>query len=215
MIKAAIFDMDGTLINSEPFWAIAEKEVFSELGIEITPEDTKITSALTTKEVTEYWHKEKPGATQIEDAENKVVQRVHELIKTQGEPMPGAMEALELCSKNNIRLALCTNSPLSLVQTVIDRLNLQNTFEIVVSGEHEERGKPHPAVYQTALKKLNLEAHNAIAIEDTPTGVESAAKAGIATIAVSQWRLPQEMTNAGAKIYLTTLHEFCLEHLKL
>lgn len=208
MINAAIFDMDGTIIDSEPFWAMAEHEVFSELGINVTPQDTKITAALTTKEVIEYWHKKKPWEGHIEDAENKVVQRVSELVKSKGEPMPGAIEALELCMKNNIRLALCTNSPVSLIKLVLNRLQLQNTFEILTSGELEERGKPHPAVYQTALKLLKIEAHQAIAIEDTPTGVKSANQAGIKTIAVSNIRNPQEMVEAGANICLTNLHEF-------
>lgn len=124
MIKAAIFDMDGTIVNSEPFWATAEHEVFSALGIEVTHEDTKITAALTTKEVTEYWFNKKPWVgTSMEEAKKKVVKRVHELIEKYGEPMPGALEALNLCKKNNIRLALCTNSPISLIKTVIKRLH--------------------------------------------------------------------------------------------
>ena len=60
MITAAIFDMDGLLFDSEPLWQEAEYQVFSRLGVKVTPELSAITAAMTTKEVTEFWYQQHP-----------------------------------------------------------------------------------------------------------------------------------------------------------
>ncbi|MDA3865844.1 MAG: HAD-IA family hydrolase [Salinivirgaceae bacterium] len=218
MIEAVIFDMDGTIIDSESYWTLAEQEVFGSLGVKLDEASTQITAALTTEEVAEYWFERCAWeGLSKEEVAQRIVNRVAELIQQDGNSLPGALQAIIFFAKQNIQLALCTNSPTSLINVVLDKLNLHNTFAVHVSAEDEERGKPDAAVYKTALKKLNKGALQCLAIEDTPTGVKSATGAGIQTVAVSAVRNTQEFTNAGAMVHITTLKElnsYFLTHLQ-
>ena len=78
MFEAVIFDMDGLLIDSEPFWGEAEREVFSSVGIDVTEELASQTSQMTTKEVTEFWYNYKPWKTKsLEEIEQAVIQKLY------------------------------------------------------------------------------------------------------------------------------------------
>ena len=88
MIQAVIFDMDGTLIDSEPMWKKAEQYVFSSVGVEVTEQHSAKTASMTTREVTEYWFNLFPwSGKSIEQVENEVVDCVAQFISQQGQPM--------------------------------------------------------------------------------------------------------------------------------
>ena len=86
MLKAVIFDMDGLLIDSEPFWKHIETQIFSEVGIRITPNDISQTTGLMISEVVEYWYQRFPWNTTIHSKEyiaHKIVEKVKVLIEEQ------------------------------------------------------------------------------------------------------------------------------------
>ncbi|WP_158655618.1 hypothetical protein [Sphingobacterium sp. HMA12] len=86
MVEAVIFDMDGLLIDAEPFWRIAEREVFGDLGIQVTDVHSSITSRMTTSEVTAYWYNFKPWEGKaLAEIERHVIEKVGELIDKHGE----------------------------------------------------------------------------------------------------------------------------------
>ncbi|PHQ26428.1 HAD family hydrolase [Marinobacter guineae] len=184
-MKAVIFDMDGLLIDSEPFWTKAEKMVFSSVGVELSDSLCEKTASMTTREVTEFWHELFPwNHKSIEAVENEVIDCVDELIKKDGQPMVGAKQILGYFHERNYRIGLSTNSPFRLIATVLNKLNIAPYFHGVSSSEHVERGKPDPAVYFSTLKKLEIDAERCIAFEDSPSGVMAAKAAGIKTVVV-------------------------------
>lgn len=180
--QAILFDMDGVLLDSEPFWRIAEIEVFRALGKEFTEEDCVETMGLRIDEVVAY---RVPDADQ-EKTVNEILDRMVEMVSERGVPLPGVRETLARLSELKIPLGLATSSNYRLLHATLNSLGLQDAFQIVHSAEDEEYGKPHPGVYITAAQKLGFKPKHCLAIEDSLNGVISAKAAQMSVIAIPE-----------------------------
>ncbi len=178
--------MDGLLIDSEPYWASAEREVFGSLGIEISDSMAAVTAPMTTREVSEYWFRFSPwsGPT-IAEVEQAVISRVGQFIGTHGSALPGVQRALESCARLGWRIALASNSPARLCELTLEKLGIASRFDAVISADHVIRGKPDPAIYVEAARRLGIPARECLAFEDSVTGVRAARAAGMGVVAVS------------------------------
>tara|TARA_R110001606_G_scaffold301131_2_gene448825 strand:- start:311 stop:973 length:663 start_codon:yes stop_codon:yes gene_type:complete len=184
-MQAVIFDMDGLLIDSEPFWKQAEYDVFSSVGVEVTTDLATLTAAMTTREVTEFWYAKQPWQNaSLEEVENRVVERVKYLIETQGQAMHGVHDLLDSLQQAKVKIGLATNSPKDIIPSVLQRLNIADYFMAYSSADEVSQGKPAPDVYQLTLEKLDIAAHQCIAFEDSLGGIKAALAAGIKAIAV-------------------------------
>ncbi|HSX05372.1 MAG TPA: hexitol phosphatase HxpB [Candidatus Saccharimonadales bacterium] len=185
MIDAAIFDMDGLLIDSEPFWRRAQLFAFGTVGLNLSEDDMRHTMGRRIDEVVAHWWHERPweGATQ-KDIEALIVDKVIELVKTEGIPLPGVMEVIELFKAKAIPMAIASSSSGEIIRAVVDKLQIGGYFSHVYSAEHETHGKPHPGVYITTASLLGVPAHRCLALEDSPSGVLSAKAAKMKCIAV-------------------------------
>jgi sugar-phosphatase len=184
-LQAVIFDMDGVLIDSEPFWRESEIEIFARHGLRLTEQECILTTGMRIQEVTRFWYERKPwkgGSTEKLAAD--ILHGVMARVRERGVPMPGMLDAVRLFQSRRLRLALASSSALSLIDAVIDRLEIRPHFEAICSAENEVRGKPHPDVYLTAARKLGLAPEKCLAIEDSIAGVTSAKAAGMKCIAI-------------------------------
>lgn len=211
--KAVIFDMDGTLIDSEPFWQKAEYLVFSNLGVKVEPELTLVTAGMTTRAVTEFWYEKYPWkGVGFEEVEYGVVKAVAKEITNQGRGMSGAVELVRFLQEKGIKLALATNSPKELVPLVLRRLEIENCFSVISTVNDVEKGKPDPAIYELALQRLGCNAEQCLVFEDSETGVKAAKAAGLKVVLIS------ESTSKGlADLQMTSLDKFhnaMSDHLK-
>lgn len=177
--------MDGTLINSEPYWKKAEREVFGAMGIEVTDDQSSITSRMTTKEVTEYWYRFKPwDDIGLEDVQQQVINRVGELIDLHGEQMKGVENVLTYFKNSGYKIGLATNSPDILISKVLKKLNIEQYFDTVISADLVAEGKPSPDIYFMAASCLLTDPVQCLVFEDSKSGVMAALKAGMAVIAI-------------------------------
>jgi HAD superfamily hydrolase (TIGR01509 family) len=182
---AAIFDMDGLLIDSEPLWQKAEKKVFATVGVTLTTGMCEQTMGMRLDEVVRYWYAFSPwNSRSLKDIEQEVLAEVAQLIDAEGTPMPGVNEALAFCTSKGMKLAVASSSYLELIEAVLHKLDIRNKFEVVHSAEFEKKGKPHPDIYLSTAKMLDVEPRNCIAFEDSYNGILSAKQAGMRTIAV-------------------------------
>lgn len=214
-MKAAIFDMDGLLIDSEPLWREAEIDVFRSVGVPLTEELCRETIGVRLDEVVRHWHAKFPwqGAS-LEVVEAGILEEVGRLIVTRGRPMPGVRETIDLLSAANYALAVASSSPMRLIRTVLETFGLIENFSVLHSAETEEKGKPHPAVYLSTMSLLEVEPRNCIAFEDSATGVRAARRAGAWVIAVPD---PKDTANpafADADVVLSSLRDFSMAYVR-
>lgn len=187
MIHAAIFDMDGLLVDSEPWWRAAEVEVFTSLGVPLTLELCHQTTGLRSDAVVAYWHQRFPwsGPTR-EEVEQSLVIRVTELLRSSAQAKPGVAHALDFVRRKGARLALASSSARSIIDAVLEKLGLVGTFEVVRSAQGERFGKPHPAVYLATAEALACLPETCVALEDSLPGVLAAKAARMRCICVPE-----------------------------
>jgi HAD superfamily hydrolase (TIGR01509 family) len=184
-LAAAIFDMDGLLTESESRWRRAEREMADELGLPLTEADLEATMGVRMGDVARRWFDahpwlQPPTPAQVAD---RVVDRVVEL--TAGAvPLEGVPEAIERCRRRGLRLALCSSSPPRLIDSLLDRLDLADRFEVVHSADGDAHGKPHPLPYLLTAAELGVEPSQCLVFEDSFSGCVSAKAAGMVTVAV-------------------------------
>lgn len=212
MFRAAIFDMDGTLVDSEGFWREAEQEVFGAVGIHITDEMSSVTAPMSTRQVTEHWYSVRPWREpSLEEMESAVIAGVAERMRGQCRPLPGVLEILDRCDALGWRVALASNSPGNLCDLVLQELGIADRFEVVVSADAVEHGKPDPAIYLLAAQRLGVAPADCLAFEDSVVGVRAACAAGMRVVAVSPG-LGFPEAGVRPQLVLNGLHEFCERH---
>jgi mannitol-1-/sugar-/sorbitol-6-/2-deoxyglucose-6-phosphatase len=184
---ASIFDMDGLLIDSEILWHEAEIDILGGLGVPLAADGCRSTKGMFVGEVTEFWFARYPwsGPTPAEVAVT-VVDRVIALVLAKGELKPGALEAIQMCAGRGLPLAVASSSQYRLIETALDHFGLRQHFALIHSAEEEAYGKPHPAVFLTAARKLGAEPRRCLVWEDAPAGVLAAKAATMACIAVPE-----------------------------
>ncbi|MFK7899966.1 MAG: hexitol phosphatase HxpB [Cyclobacteriaceae bacterium] len=187
MLQAAIFDMDGVLVDSEPIWRRAMVAVFAEVGLNITEKECAETTGIRIDKVVEYRYEKSPWkGTSPERTTEMIVEKMVELIYAEAKPMEGVGHLISLFQSKGFKIGLATSSPNSIMNATVDKLGLKEVFHSINSAEFEKYGKPHPAIYLKTAKKLGVEPTDCVAIEDSFYGLLSAKSARMKTIAVPE-----------------------------
>lgn len=215
MLGAVIFDMDGLLIDSEPLWHRAEQRVFAPLGLALTTEMCLRTTGVRIDAVVRYWYRRHPWkGRSLEQVADDIVAEVHQLALTEGQALPGVRETLELLRATGLPLALASSSPLSLIEAVVDKLNIAEYFSLLCSAADENHGKPHPAVYLRTARQLGVAPQACLAFEDSFPGVIAAKAADMRVVAVPGQLQFAEPRFAAADLKLASLRDFTPEVLE-
>ena len=213
MVKAAIFDMDGLLIDSEPLWQEAEVSVFQSIGVPLTRELCRETLGVRLDGVVQHWYRKFPWSGEsLEMVEARILEEVSRLIVDRGRPMPGVTETIDLLIEARYELGVASSSPLQLIHTALDTFNLLGHFSVLHSAEAEGEGKPNPAVYCSAMSRMGADPGNCIAFEDSAIGVRAAKSAGAWVIAVPNLADTSNPAFADADVVLSSLTDFTMAH---
>ena len=180
---AVLWDMDGTLVDTEPYWIECEYELVGRHGGQWNDQHahTLVGNDLvvSARYIAEHGSVRLPPEEIIQQLMDGVIERTRHHIPWR----PGARELLNALKARAVPCALVTMSYRRLAQAVVDVLPA-GTFQTIVAGDDVDRGKPHPEPYLEAAARLRVPPGDCVAIEDSPTGVESAIAAGMPVLAV-------------------------------
>ena len=184
MIEGVFFDFDGTLVDSEPLWKQAKLEIFDKEGIPISEEDCDKTRGLPSYEtVSNHVAKVGKATRSIAEITADLNQRVLVLLK-EVHLKPGVIGILEFFREKNIPMAVCSSSQFRMIQTALVGIGIEKYFKFLYSGDFEQFGKPHPAVYISAATKLSVNILRCIAFEDSMNVLLAAKSARLKAVAV-------------------------------
>nr|WP_277455792.1 HAD family phosphatase [Janibacter sp. DB-40] len=180
---AVLWDMDGTLVDTEPYWMRAEHELVESFGGTWTHElalglvgNPLLVSA---QVILDNSPVDLPAEEVVHRLQSRVVEQVGDAVPWR----PGARELLAACREQGVPCALVTMSWTDLAGAVVEATE-PGSFVLSVTGDRVTHGKPHPEPYETAVSELGVTAGGCVALEDSPTGVRSAVAAGVPTIAI-------------------------------
>ncbi|MHB8682085.1 MAG: hexitol phosphatase HxpB [Acidimicrobiales bacterium] len=186
-VAAAIFDMDGLLVDSEPLWHRAEIDVFGRYGVTLTVDLCRTTKGMFVGEVARHWHRLHPwSGPSPDEVAAEIVDAMAALLAGEATLKPGVHHALEFCRWRAGALAVASSSPRRLIDAVLTRFSLLPWFSVVHSAEHEPAGKPDPAIFLTTARLLGAPSSSCVVLEDSPAGVAAAVAAGMRCVAVPE-----------------------------
>jgi HAD superfamily hydrolase (TIGR01509 family) len=184
MLPAAVlWDMDGTLVDTEPYWISAEHAIVDEAGGQWNEEYAHQLVGNDLLVSAQFIRDNSPIELEPVQIVEELLRRVIAQVREHVPWRPGALDLLTALGEAGVPNALVTMSWRSLADSVVTALPT-GTFATVVTGDEVEHGKPHPEPYLAAARALGVAVADCVAIEDSPTGVRSAVAAGVPTLAV-------------------------------
>lgn len=178
MLEAVIFDMDGVIVDSEPWHLEINLKLYEELGFKLTLEEYK-----------QFIGKSNIDMWSLLKNKYSLKQSIPELLKMQGEKniqflrkqkdglIEGILPLLKTLKEKGIPAGLASSSSLEYIEAVLNKFKIREYFQVVVTGENMEKGKPAPDIFLYTAKLLGVKPEKCVVIEDSENGVK-AAKAG-------------------------------------
>ncbi len=208
-LDTVIFDMDGLLIDSEPLWMEAGKEVMGQYGKQLTPAQYITTTGLRTREWLEYWFRffKIPTVT-IENAEKQILELIIEKIEAKGKALPGVDYIFQYFQSKQFKIGLATSSPLQLADVVIEKLGIGKYLQTITSAEALSFGKPHPQVYMQCAEELGSDTLTCLCFEDSYNGMISAKAAKMKCVVIPAHDQKQRACWGAADLKISSLQNF-------
>lgn len=182
--QAVLFDMDGTLVDSEKIWDVALDELAEHLGGKLSPEARATMVGANADTSVRLLHADL-GITDADPDASKhwLLSRTKELFAGGMPWKAGALELLQEVRDAGIPSALVTSTHRALVEVALRTIGA-DFFDVIVCGDEVPRTKPAPDPYLQAARELGVDPRNCVAIEDSPTGITAAEAAGCAVLAI-------------------------------
>ncbi|ATG00775.1 2-deoxyglucose-6-phosphatase [Lelliottia amnigena] len=214
-IVAAIFDMDGLLIDSEPLWDRAELDVMASIGVDISRRaELPDTLGLRIDMVVELWFAHQPwNGPSREEVTARVIDRAISLVEEKRPLLPGARDAIALCKSQGLKIGLASASPLHMLEKVLEMFDLRDSFDALASAEKLPYSKPHPQVYMDCAAKLGVDPLACVALEDSVNGMIASKAARMRSIVVPAEEGQHDPRFALANAKLTSLVDLTPAHL--
>ena len=208
MIKAVVYDLDDTLVNSDSIHTQAWNEELKPFGYSQNDLPLEIRLSFTGRRVIDIteiivdYFKLPIDIQRLYESKNALY---YQLVEKQLELLPGVIESLELL-KQSYPLAIGTSGTKKYVDIVFKKFSLEPYFKIIVCGDDVKQGKPNPETYLLAAEKLGVDANNCLVFEDAAKGIQAAKSAGCFCIAIVNTNIPPQDLRQ-ADMVLQSLHE--------
>lgn len=190
-IAAVIFDLDGVLVDSEGVWNAAREQAARRHGGRWPASAQRVMMGMSSTEWSAYMHEELGVKLTSQEISDLVVSLVAELYRRRLPLLPGAREVVSgLASRWTLALASSANRPV--IELVLELADLRGCFTAMVSSEEVPRGKPAPDVYLEAARRLDVPPADCVAVEDSSSGLRSAAAAGMVVVAIPNREFPPD-----------------------
>lgn len=176
-IQGAIFDCDGTLLDSLGAWRSLEGEVARQAGVTVTPEEHKLFTTFTIPEVARYFHEQYGYAASVE----AVISIMDECMMSryeQAQLMPGAREILEACARNNVKMTMASSSKAEFLEAGAKATGIADYFCAIISVDAVGASKREPAVYNYAREVMGTDRPFTWGFEDSLYAMDTLVKAG-------------------------------------
>ncbi|EOL9008321.1 hexitol phosphatase HxpB [Cronobacter sakazakii] len=215
-ILAAIFDMDGLLIDSEPLWDQAELEVMATLGVDTSRRhELPDTLGLRIDLVVALWFAQQSwNGPSLDEVTQRIITRAMTLVEEKRPLLPGVADAIALCKAQGLKVGLASASPLRMLERVLTLFDLREQFDVLASAEHLPYSKPHPQVYLDAAAKLGVDPLCCVTLEDSVNGMVATKAARMRSIVVPAEENRSDARWALANVRLNSLTELEPWHLK-
>ena len=180
---AVLFDMDGTLIDSEPYWMKSERKLAAEHNGTWTDQDGLDIVGMSLDKSSQLIKERANIPLDPEEIVNQLTASVQKELAREIPWRPGAQELLRDLRKHGVKTALVTMSMHRMAKQVVDAIDF-DAFDVIVAGDDVRNGKPHPEAYLQAAEKLGFKPSQCIAFEDSNSGLASAEAAGTIAIGI-------------------------------
>lgn len=183
--QAVIFDMDGVLVDSEPYHVQNEKRMFNKLGLDISDVEHARYMGTATDVMWEQIIRERNLKLDVAEITNQTIQQEIPYFQSLDkiDPMPGLVNLLEKLQKSGIPMAVASSSDKAIIDIILEKSGLRKYFSHAVSSGDIGKSKPEPDVFLHAAKLLGAAPENCLVFEDSRNGIKAAKAAGMYCIA--------------------------------
>ncbi|WP_192498344.1 HAD family hydrolase [Halorussus halophilus] len=180
--KAVLFDMDGVIVDSERHWVpTEEEEIFPDVVADGTPTDE--TTGMNFREIYDYLDANYETTVEKDAFVERYEEAARDIYGEKVELMTGFEDLVADLRAEGVQIALVSSSPPDWIERMLDRFDLHDAFDEVISAEHiAGDGKPAPDIYEHAAVEVGVEPEECVAVEDSENGIAAAKAAGMACI---------------------------------
>ena len=214
-MQAILFDLDGTLANTDPIHFLIWQRLLRDYGLEIDEPfyQQHISGRLNFDIVQDL-------LPQLSLQENEQFSldkeaRFREMAQGRLQPLPGLLPLIDWLKRRGMQSAVVTNAPRPNAEFMLQTLKLDQTFDVVIISGDLPVGKPDPLPYKEALRRLQLTPEQGVVFEDSPSGIRAAIAAGITTVGIASTHTPEKLYKLGAKLVVADFTDHRLEQLGL
>ncbi len=200
MIKAVIYDLDDLMVNSDSLHIDASEKVFSRHNVDLKKLPLRVRAGFVGMRVSDIlrvivnYFNLNVDFNQLREERSQLFL---DLVSSELKPMPGLIESLKFFKEGGFNIALASSGTRKYIKLVLKKFKIDNYFDVVVSGDDVNLGKPNPETYLVACSKLKIEPAKALVLEDATKGIAAAKSAGCICIGIrNPYTLRQDLSQA-------------------
>lgn len=194
-MKAVIFDMDGVIVDTNPYHRITWREYYQRHGKTLSDADfvTYVSGKHNNDIVAHLFAEQTLSPSEVATIGHEKEALFREVYRPHIEPVTGLVDFLKTLKQAGIKTAVATSAPIENLDFVVDALELRPYFDVLLNESLVSRPKPDPEIYQKAMAMLNVEPSESVVFEDSLTGIRAGKSAGAYVVGVATTQTPDEL----------------------